>query len=289
MKTPELVVPDIYRMLEQHKADPDVDMEAVIEQFGEECKDALRAAVSPQEERSGLRLSAVGKTSRKLWQTFYGIRGEDLDGQTYIKFLFGHLTEALVLAMAKLAGHSVTDQQREVEVEGVKGHIDCFLDGRLIDVKSASSFGFRKFKYNKLHEDDSFGYIPQLHCYAHALEQRKYGWLVLEKQSGELTYMEYDLDLPNQRYAEAVDWDAAERVRKVKLMLEGPLPSKCYEPIPEGKSGNMKLQSGCVYCAFRDTCWPNAVEYKYSNGPKYLTTVTKEPRVEKMGEAPDDF
>lgn len=278
-KQPELVVPDIYAMLEAHKAHDGVDVEAVIEQFGEECKDALRAAVSPVGDRSGLRLSAIGKPARKLWQSVYAVRGLAVDGPTYIKFLYGHLTEAMVIAMARLAGHEVTDQQKEVEVEGVKGHIDGRLDGVLFDVKSASSYGFKKFRYNKLHESDDFGYIDQIKAYACAEGDTKYGWLAMDKQNGTLAWLQYDESKLNAPYAQAVNWDAAERVRDIKKMLGGPLPSHCHKPVPDGKSGNEKLVSGCVYCDFREVCWPDAVAYSYSSGPRYLTKVVKEPRV----------
>lgn len=289
-KTPELVIPDIYKMLESHEAPVSEELsESIIEQFGEDCKEALRGAIAPAQDRTGLRLSGIGRPARKLWQAYYGIRGEDLDGPTYIKFLYGHLTEALVLSLAKLAGHSVTEEQKEIKVEGVKGHQDCRLDGLLIDVKSASSFGFKKFKYNKLHLDDPFGYIPQLKCYAHADGDTRYGWLALEKQSGELALLVYDETDKGASYADAVDWDAAERVREVKMLMEGPLPSKCFEPVPDGKAGNLKLQSGCSYCEFREVCWPDARTFHYSTGPKYLTTVIKDPRVPEDTTAPEGF
>ena len=215
---------------------------------------------------------------RKLWQDFWGIRGEDIDGPTYIKFMYGHLTEAMVLALAELSGHTVTEQQKEVEVEGIKGHQDCRIDGMLVDVKSASSYGFKKFRYNKLHEDDPFGYIAQLKAYAHQEGDTKIAWLAMDKANGSLAWLEYDLEDTNAPYYEATNWDVAERVRSLKLAMEGPLPSKCYEAVPDGQSGNLKLQSGCVYCPHKSTCWPHARQFSYAGGPKWLTKVVKEPR-----------
>ena len=43
--------------------------------------------------------------------------------------------------LASISGHKVTQQQKQVEVEGVKGHQDCFIDGVLVDCKSASGRG----------------------------------------------------------------------------------------------------------------------------------------------------
>ncbi len=74
-----------------------------------------------------------------------------------MRFLYGHLIEEMVLALTKLSGHSVTDEQKQAEVEGIKGSMDCKIDGVLTDVKSASPYGFKKFKDGSLIDDDPFG------------------------------------------------------------------------------------------------------------------------------------
>ena len=40
----------------------------------------------------------------------------------------------------------MTHEQAEAEVQGIKGSMDCKIDGVVTDVKSASTFGFKKFK-----------------------------------------------------------------------------------------------------------------------------------------------
>ena len=77
--------------------------------------------------------------------------------------------------------------------------------------------------------------------------------------------------------------DIAERIRHVKKLVEGLEPQEfCYEDVPDGKSGNRKLAIGCSYCQFRDKCYPNLRTFAYSNGPKYLTKVVKEPFVAEV-------
>ena len=219
-----------------------------------------------------------------LFKQFWGDdKAEKLKGPTYIKFLYGHLVEALVIALTRAAGHEVTEQQKECEVEGVKGHLDCYIDGTLVDVKSASSYGFKKFLHGTLHKDDPFGYIPQLKAYAYSEKQTKYGWLALDKSNGALAYLEYDEENPGD-YAEAIDWDVPERVLEVKKLMEGELPSVCYPDVPDGKSGNRKLSMGCTFCEFKHSCWPELRRFSYSNGDKYLTLVDKTPRVKEMPE-----
>ena len=174
----------------------------------------------------------------------------------------------------------MTDQQKECYVEGVKGHMDGRIDGVVMDVKSASSFGFKKFKYNTLHEDDAFGYIGQLKAYAHSENETTYAWLALDKQNGHLAWLQYDELDTSAPYHKAVSYDIAERVRHLKKLVGSDLlPAQCYDPVPEGKSGNMRLGTGCSYCDFKFTCYPDVQTYYYSQGPKYLTHVAKEPRV----------
>jgi len=285
-KTPALIIPDIYALLEDKKIPEGVDVDKVVEEFGAACKSLLLDAITKGEERSGLRLSAIGKPNRKLWQEVWGIKGEDLDGPTYMKFLFGHLTEAMVLSLVELSGHEVTEKQKRVEVEGVPGHQDCRIDGMLVDVKSASSYAFKKFKYNTLHKEDTFGYIAQLKAYAHQEGDKEFGWLAFDKQNGSLAWLQYDTTNENAAYFKAVNWDVAERVRELKKMLEGPLPSKCFEDIPDGKSGNRKLSSGCAWCPFKSTCWPELRTFSYSGGKRYMTHIVREPNVM---EVPDGY
>jgi hypothetical protein len=167
-----------------------------------------------------------------------------------------------------------------VDVEGVKGHIDCYIDGVLVDVKSASPHGFKKFRKSTLHLDDPFGYIGQLKAYAHAEEQTTFAWLALDKVSGELALLQYDTENKEAHYAKALDWDVAERVRHVKQMVSVvQAPVICYAPKSEGSSGNFILDSGCVYCEYRTHCWPEVRQFAYSGGHKFFTTVAKEPRV----------
>ena len=274
-------------MLETKEFPDGVDTEEICARFGDVCADVLREQLSNQDSVGRLRLSGLGKPDRQIYNSYHGVKGEPINGPTYIKFIYGHLTEAIILALTELAGHTVTGQQKKVQVEGVNGHIDGYIDGVLMDVKSCSSFGFKKFRNNKLHEDDPFGYIAQLRAYAEAEGQSTYGWLAFDKQNGSLAWLQYHEDPPaGAPYKDAIDWDVKERVKHVKKLVGGPLPAVCYEEVPDGKSGNMQLATGCRWCAYKSVCWENLRVYRYANGPRYLTKVVKEPRV---GGIPDGF
>ena len=102
----------------------------------------------------------------------------------------------------------------------------------------------------------------------------------MDKVSGELSLLTYDSNNKEAVYAKALDWDVVERVDYLKAMVLGSeVPQVCYAPVADGVSGNYRLQSGCVYCPYRNHCWPSVREFGYSGGHKYFTTVVKEPRV----------
>ena len=108
------------------------------------------------------------------------------DSPTRIKFLYGHLLESLLLTLTRLAGHEVTEEQKEINIAGVLGHQDCRIDDMLVDVKSASGNSFKKFASGRLSEDDPFGYIGQLSAYAEDKQDKEAAFFVIDKQNGNL-------------------------------------------------------------------------------------------------------
>ena len=284
-KTTDNVVADIYALMESKDADPSVDVEAEIEKFGEGVKALMRTEFGrkKREDNRRLRLSNIGRTDKYLWNHFNGTEGEELQPHTYIKFMYGHLIEEMLLFLTRMAGHTVTDEQKVCNVEGIVGHMDCKIDGVVTDVKSASSFGFKKFKDGTLAYDDPFGYIDQIKAYAHSEGQTEFGWLAMDKANGHLTYLKYDLNDTEAPVYEVLRGDIVDRVKHVKKLVEQPEPVEwCYPPVPDGKSGNSKLSIGCSYCQFKDHCYPNLRVFAYSYGPKYLVDVVKEPKVQEV-------
>lgn len=225
-------------------------------------------------------MSNLGKPLRQLWYELNGFKGEEISGQTYLKFSYGDLCEALVIALVEAAGYKVEGLQKEVEVDGVLGHIDLILNGVLVDVKSCSSYSFNKFKYGKVFDDDPFGYVAQLSGYAHALNLPA-AWIAIDKVSGEVCV----LYMPKEK----IDaYDVRQRISTVRSgMAQKEPPERCYSDEPDGKSGNRKLAVGCSYCPFKFECWKDSNggtglrSYSYSTGPRYLTNVAKEPKVNK--------
>lgn len=284
-KTTDNLVQDIYDLMVSKDADSSVDVEAEIDKFGEGVKALMRTEFGREKRKDNrkLRLSNIGRTDKYLWNHVNGTEGEDILPHTYVKFMYGHLIEEMLLFLTRMAGHSVTDEQKVCKVEGIVGHMDCKIDGVVTDVKSASSYGFKKFKDGSLAFDDPFGYIDQIKAYAHSEGDRKFGWLAMDKANGHLTYLKYDLDDKDARVYDALSQDIAERVRHVKKLVEHPEPELlCYEPLPDGKSGNLKLSVGCSYCQFKKHCYPDLRVFNYSYAPKFLCKVVKEPNVQEI-------
>ena len=279
----DTLVDDIYQMIDTKKIEFGVDVDKIIDDFGENVKKILKNNITEHEfDRRKLRMSNIGKQDRQLWYSYNGYEGEELMPHTRIKFLYGHLIEEMVLALAKLSGHNVTDEQKKAEVDGIKGSMDCKIDGVLTDVKSSSPYGFKKFKDGSLINDDPFGYVDQIKGYAHSEGETKFGWLVMDKTNGHLTYLKYDMDDESQWYWTKLNFfSIADRIKHIKKIVKSETPPKrCYEPVADGKSGNMKLGVGCSYCAYKHECWGDDLRtFIYANGPRFLVKVENTPNV----------
>lgn len=281
MKQIDTLVEDIYEIF---SSDFSPTPEA-IQRFGQQLASHLATRIGEQRQGGYLRLSNIGTPcERKLW---YSVNtpdeGEALSPATRIKFLFGDILEELLLFLAEQAGHEVAGEQDEIEINGIKGHRDAIIDGTLIDVKSASSRSYDKFASGRLAGDDPFGYRDQLGAYAYGsredplLRDREVaGFLVIDKQLGKICLDKHPItDVPYDQVVES---------KKEVVSLPEP-PARPYVPVPDGKSGNMKLGTVCSYCSFKHLCWSDSNNgqglrtFIYASGPRYLTTVARQPDV----------
>lgn len=276
-KTIDTLVDDIYDLLDKGKSRPNQEflfgMAAAI-------MDSVRKQLwfsSQEDKRPALRMSNIGKPcSRALWYEITAkIEGETYSPQTRLKFMFGDIAEALILYLAKEAGHTVEDQQKEIEIDGIKGHLDAVIDGELVDVKSASAYGMRKFKEATLPTDDPFGYISQISGYANALGKTSGTFLAFDKSSGELaTYTHNDLENTSERIA-SVSAD----------MARTEPPDRAFETVLDRKDKRQKLGINCSYCSYKETCWADeGLELKFRSGrPVFFVGEAPETEEEDYG------
>tara|TARA_Y100000593_G_C4306170_1_gene335863 strand:- start:486 stop:1394 length:909 start_codon:yes stop_codon:yes gene_type:complete len=283
MKKLNTLVDDIYKKLSVLGKGKSLNLsEETIEQFGESMKDVLRHWSTPNPRSvETLRMSNIGRPNRQLWFDMKTEQqAQEIPPATFIKFLYGHMLEEVVLLLVKLAGHTVSDEQKNVKIKGIEGHMDCVIDGEVIDVKTASGYAFKKFKDGTLAEDDTFGYMSQLAGYEAGHGTSNGGFLALNKENGELAlYIPEELDKPN----------IETKIDTVKKSLKKQTPPElCYLPIPDGTSGNMKLPRGCFFCRHKIECHKDSNNgkglrvFKYAKGLTYLTQVVKEPKVDEI-------
>lgn len=273
-KSVDTLIDDIYEVL---AGGQNID-DSLITELSQTITDVIKTRLSSSSsKRTHLSLSSIGKPLRKLW---YDLKEptEDEPAPPYsrLKFLYGDIIECLVLWLAKVAGHTVTDQQKEVTHFGIVGHIDSIIDGEVVDAKSASPRSYQKFARKTLPQEDPFGYLAQLQAYDEEVGAGHPGFLAMNKVTGELCLYQPDkvFDLPD---TEQLIADAKEALSKPE-----PPEQKCYEDIPDGKSGNRKLDRGCIFCPFKKKCWPGLRAFKYSDGVRYLTKIVKEPKTEEI-------
>ncbi len=227
-------------------------------------------------------MSNIGKGARQLWYAKRYPPEEKLQGHTLIKFIIGDITEVLLLFLARIAGHSVSAEQAEVAIGGVKGHIDADIDGVTVDVKSASTHAFKKFKDKELLQaNDAFGYIEQIAGYSKA-RGTDGAFLALDKQNGHIAYLPFSQE-------ELDVFQVEDRIEYLKEAVEGDTPpERCHDDEKMGESGNRKLGVNCSYCDFKKRCWQESNggiglrTFLYSTGPVFLTEVKSEPKVQEV-------
>jgi hypothetical protein len=290
-KTIDTLVPDIYQVLRNSRLGKGVELTVEQQaQLGASLA-AKTARALNREDRvrpaKTLYMSEIGKPcTRQLWYSVYAPHlGEKLLPHTQFKFLYGDYLEELTLFLAKLAGHEVTNEQELVEFKHngwtIRGKKDCHIDGVLVDVKSASSFAFKKFQEGLTDENDSFGYRAQLEGYGNVVPPApRMGWLVVDKQNGTLQWSEHK-----------PSWfKLAHKLDDITRGLEdiaGP-PKRSFTLVPEGKSGNEKLGTECSYCPYKQECWKDTNAgyglraFSYAGKPVFLGTVVREPKVPEI-------
>jgi len=276
-KSIETLVPDIYALL---GGESPLSEEAV-DQIGEEIKKVLKLRLAAKKEkRKTLSISSIGAACRRqLWYKEHKPDLlEELPAHTRIKFLYGDIIECLLLGLAKASGHTVTGEQDTLHLHGIEGHRDAVIDGVTVDVKSANSRSFLKFKNHELDTNDPFGYRDQLDGYVEASEdgvdKTRGAFLALDQELGHIV-----LDVYPKR---SKDYKAQIEEMQAMLAKDTP-PPRPFTDEEDGKSGNKVIPLNCRYCAAKEECWKDVnngrglLKYIYSNGPRWFTRVVREP------------
>lgn len=281
MKTLKTVVTDIYELLSKDQPLTEEQASTIGKSI---TQTLLRRFATPPTKRKALSMSSLGsKCLRQLWYKEHMPEvAEPLAPHTKLSFLYGDIIEDLVLGLASAAGHKVEGQQDTLTFVGIEGHRDAVIDGVTVDVKSANSRSFDKFKNHELDRNDPFGYRDQLSLYVKAAEKdekvtvKKEGaFLAVDKELGHVVLDMYPvLEKDYELEAEKI---------KAALAAETP-PDRAFKPVPDGMAGNMMLCTECKYCQYKETCYSDAndgrglIKFIFSNGPRWFTTIKKDPK-----------
>tara|TARA_Y100001937_G_C7122552_1_gene333328 strand:- start:1135 stop:2028 length:894 start_codon:yes stop_codon:yes gene_type:complete len=247
-----------------------------ISNFSKDCTDAITKQMNRGDEGYRIRMSGLG---RPLCQQLLEREGhrEEMEYNAIFRFLFGDLTEAVVMMMLREAGVEIVDFQRPVELEiaghKIKGTLDVILrdelgEEKVWDIKSASEWAY-KYKYTgaggyeAIKRDDPFGYAMQGFLYAEATGLPFGGWIVVNKSSGEIAVV----DVPDWCQDDKKEY-LKDAVRRVKILTDPSVKPRIdfkdeFETFRKDgedvRTGNKVLARQCGMCGFKHHCWPNAV------------------------------
>lgn len=259
--------------------------EEMAHELGKQTSTRLYGQFKERTEAPTLRLSRMGsQCPRALWASIHAPdTAERLPPQALIKYSYGHQLEAFLIALAKASGHEVTGEQDELRLDGIKGHRDCVIDGCVVDVKSAASLSFQKFRNGSIRYSDSFGYLEQLDGYVVAsaddplVSTKDRGYLLaIDKQLGYMCLYEHTARPDHIR----------QRIGYYKQIadLAAPPPCEC-RTVADGESGNMRLAFPFTYNPYKFFCFPHLRTFIYAGenkAPVYLTKVVRTPNVKEV-------
>ena len=256
------------------RGEVDLPPEAVLD-FAKSCEEAVSRQLN-KETHYKIRMSGLGRPVCQQLLEKKGIQ-QEIQYNMLFRFLFGDIVEAIAVLVLEQAGIDIIDKQKAVSlnIDGtdVSGTLDLIIrdefgQDKVWDIKSASEWAY-KFKYTgyggyeKIKEDDPFGYIMQGHLYGEATGLPFGGWIVINKSSGEVAVVEAPDWQANDRkeYME----DAKERIKVLTdESLEFKVPFKDIFEVykqdgQEVRTGNKLLPRPCNMCGYKAHCWKDAV------------------------------
>jgi hypothetical protein len=254
-KSINTVVPDVYEVMKSKEYSGDLSIIAM--QAGREVEEAIKNAFEPYENKNNLRMSSIGRCERAQWYAVKGYTPEELEGSVYLTFLQGHILESVLVALIKLAGHDVQDQQKKHTVEGINGSQDCTIDGELVDIKTASAWSWdNKFSEDGI-KDDAFGYIKQLSGYGKTEDRKEGYFLAFNKNKS-------TLKLCRQKLEEDIDTYIVDL--KDKMESDTP-PMRLANATTFSKAeAKEKLCMTCAFCGFKEDCYGSLIAKPIPSG-----------------------
>jgi hypothetical protein len=272
MKSIYTLIPDIYELLTQKGWFTDAIAQEFEKEVSRRLQEQFKERAPPR-----LRLSKLGPVCPKaLWHSIHTPdSAEPLPPWAHNKFSYGHILEAWAICLAKASGHTVTGEQDELTVDGIRGHRDCVIDGCIVDVKSCSSPTYLSLEKKTISSDDKWGYLDQLDGYLEGssddplvIEKNKAFLLGIDKTLGHMVLYEHTFRKGR----------IPQRIKEYREYVGRSSPPDCRcEVIDAGEGGNQKLGVKASYSPHKFDCFPQLRTFLYAGGPEYFTKVVKRP------------
>ena len=260
--------------------------EDTINQVASDIKEALTKQFNSKKSRDNftLRMSNVGRPACQLWYDKNKPEVAIAPPTTFLmNMMIGDIVEAVFKGILKEAGVKYKNSDSvKLELDGttINGTYDIVIDDAVDDIKSASDWSYKyKFEsFDTLKQGDSFGYVSQLAGYAKASGLKAGGWWVVNKATGAFKYIRAKwLDIEEEIYLIQ---------SRVKQLKENKFVRK-FQPVTEmyrkKSTGNMILNSGCKFCAYRFDCWPTLQEIPS------LVSQAKDPKIVQYVEIEEKY
>ena len=257
--------------------------------FRETLKRRFARTTEPKQPRNPIRLSSLGKP---LCQLIKERDRADTDRNPYtlsLKFAMGDVYEAIILAILESIDVDITSQSKQVvyrdEEIRVPGTLDVDIDG-IYDIKSASTFSYQKFSkvggLQSEYAEDPFGYVTQLISYSLADERSARGWIVINKDTSEITVCPVrvnESDIAKTRKTIRDNVTALKSSEDHFVKLPG-----APEMFRKKLTGNTRLPMICSYCSYKTDCRGDEIERHVQFG----SSAAKPPYVEYLHILPEN-
>ena len=213
----------------------------------------------PSKVERSLRMSGMGECARRL---YYGLLTPPAPSGATWQTLLGYAGQDIVAMGLRAMGYTLVDEEKEVEYEGIPGHIDGLLMGldlgsssAVWDAKLRNSFALRDLLRYGLPAGDKVMWVQQQ------------GYLAATKaELGMVTVLPFDLSDSRSRLRQygmgeldplinrivlkpdPETWQIiADRGQELRLCAELKL-------VPEAEYDPLRDNFPCGYCPFQDRC-----------------------------------
>jgi hypothetical protein len=244
--------------LRQNKA----EILKIIDDAGEMWKEAMAKQLLREPEPSfRIRGSNTGRPLCQLQMEKMGKPKTRMPYNHIIRMMHGDAIECIIEVLLRAAKFNITGGKDKVtlEIEGtsIKGESDIDIDDKVWDTKSASPWAFsHKWSngFEGLDKSDDFGYVNQLYVYSMAQKKQPGGWIVVDKSSGHVKFVECPQN--EERQEQVVD-SIKDKIENIDGEFK-----RCFEPEDETfrkqPTGSKRLPSQCGFCSYLGSCWPHA-------------------------------